>query len=132
MISVFLENVCLWQKCCVKCSSRFNEQNLMKFCALVLELHFATKFLSQTPRYFPETVKSLSRHPKTWKSIKYRKSKICTKPILSSIYNEESKKKNHAPRTEYEEENSVAFELLECHNLHAKLKYYSLCFNLSV
>ena len=58
----------------------------------------ATKFLSlthtdtQTDWHFPEIVKSCSGHPKTCKSIKNRKSKICTKPILSSIYIEESRK----------------------------------------
>ena len=56
----------------------------------------ATKFLSHTHRHtdwlFPEIVKSCSGHPKTCKSIQNRKSKICTKPILSSIYIEESKK----------------------------------------
>ena len=54
----------------------------------------ATKFLSQphrqTDRHFPEIVKSCSGHPKTRKSIKNRKSKIWTKPILSSTYIEES------------------------------------------
>ena len=60
----------------------------------------ATKFLSHThrhtdrqiDRHFPEIVKSCSGHPKTCKSVKNRKSKICTKPILSSSYIEESKK----------------------------------------
>ena len=41
-----------------------------------------------THRYFPEIVKSCSGHPE---SIKNRKSKICTIPILSSIYIKESK-----------------------------------------
>ena len=57
----------------------------------------ATKFLSNThrhtDRHFPKIVKSCSGHPKTCKSIKNRKSKVCTKPILSSTYIEESKKK---------------------------------------
>ena len=61
----------------------------------------ATKFLSnthrhtdiQTDRHFPQIVKSCSGHLKTCKYIKNRKSKMCTKPILSSIYIEESNKK---------------------------------------
>ena len=56
----------------------------------------AIKFLShthrQTERHFPEIVKLFSGHPKTYKSIKNRKSKIFTKPILSSVYTEESNK----------------------------------------
>ena len=48
----------------------------------------ATKFLSH-----PEIVKSCLGYPKTCKSIENRKSKICTKPILSYTYIEESKKK---------------------------------------
>ena len=69
----------------------------MKFCWLVLELHLPQNFChrhtdSQTDRHFPEIVNSCSGHPKTCKSIKDWKSKICTKPILSSIYVEESKK----------------------------------------
>ena len=46
---------------------------------------------TQTDRHFPEIVKSCSGHPKTCKSIENRKSKICTKPIFSSTYIEESK-----------------------------------------
>ena len=66
----------------------------MKFCALVLELHLAQNFChTQTHRHFPERVKSCSGHPKMCKFIKNRKSKIFTKPILSSIYIEDSKKK---------------------------------------
>ena len=42
--------------------------------------------------HFPETAKSYSGHPKTCKYIKNRKSKICTKPIISSSYIEESNK----------------------------------------
>ena len=38
-----------------------------------------------TDRYFPEIVKSCSEHLKACKSIKNQKSKICTKPIVSSI-----------------------------------------------
>ena len=50
----------------------------------------ATKFLSSTQidRYFPEIIKV---HLKTCKSIKNRKSKLFTKPILSFIYIEKSK-----------------------------------------
>ena len=69
----------------------------MKFSSLVLELHLPQNFChthtDQTDRHFPEVVKSCSGHPKTCKFMKNRKSKICTKPILSSIYIEESKKK---------------------------------------
>ena len=54
----------------------------------------ATKFLSHTHRHLPEIVKSCSGHPKTCKSIENRKTKICTKPILSSTYIEESKKES--------------------------------------
>ena len=48
-----------------------------------------TKFF--TDRHFPENFKSCSELPKTCKSIKNQKSKICTRSILSSIYIEESK-----------------------------------------
>ena len=48
-------------------------------------------FDTQTDRHFPERVNSCSGHPKACKSIKYWKSKIVTKPILSSIFTEESK-----------------------------------------
>ena len=70
----------------------------MKFCSLVLELHLPQNIShtlsdTQTDRHFPKIVKSCSGHPKTCKSIKKRKSKICMKPILSSTYVEESKKK---------------------------------------
>ena len=67
----------------------------------------ATFFItySQTDRHFPEIVKSCSGHPKTYKSIKNRKSKICTKPVLSSNYTEESKNNLR------EHQNSVALEL---------------------
>ena len=47
----------------------------------------------QTDRHFPNIVKSCSWHPETCNSIENWKSKICTKPILSSTYIEESK--NH-------------------------------------
>ena len=55
----------------------------------------ATKCLSHThtDRHFPEIVKSCSGHPKMCKSIKNWKSKIFTKPMLSSIHIEENKKK---------------------------------------
>ena len=69
----------------------------MKFCVLVLEVHLpqivATRSQTDTYTHFPEIVKSCSGHPKTCKSMKNRKSKICTKPVLSSVYIEESKKK---------------------------------------
>ena len=59
----------------------------MKFRALVLELHLPQNFCHRhTDRHFPEVVKSCSKHPKTCKSIKNQKSKICTKPILSSMH----------------------------------------------
>ena len=43
-------------------------------------------------RHIVKTVKSCLEHLKTSKSIKNWKSKICTKPKLSSIYTEENKK----------------------------------------
>ena len=51
-------------------------------------------FLTHRQRdiHFPEIVKSCWGHPKTCKSIKNKKSKICTKPIFYSVYIEESKK----------------------------------------
>ena len=66
----------------------------MKFSALVLQLHLPQNFLSHihTDRHFPDIVKSCSGHPKSSKSIKNRKSKTFGKPILSSIYIEQSKK----------------------------------------
>ena len=72
----------------------------MKFCALVIELHLPQYFCHthterytqrETDRHFPEIVKLCSGHPKTCKSMKNSKSKICMKPILYSIYIEESK-----------------------------------------
>ena len=65
----------------------------MKFCPLVLELHLPQIFVEhrQTDRHFPDEVQIVFR---TCKSIKNRKSKIFTKPILSSIYVEENKKYN--------------------------------------
>ena len=70
----------------------------MKFGALVFELHLPQNFChthtdTQTDRHFPKIVKSCSGHPRTCKSIKNQKSKICTEPLLSSTYIEESKKK---------------------------------------
>ena len=61
--------------------------------------YICQKFLSQThrqthrqtDRHFPEVVKSCSGHPKTCKSFINRNLIICTKPILSSTYIEESK-----------------------------------------
>ena len=56
---------------------------------------FDAKYLSHThthpDRHFAETVRSWSGHPKMYKYIKNWKSKIFMKPILSSIYTEESK-----------------------------------------
>ena len=72
----------------------------MKFCSSILEQHLLKNFCQmhtdrqtdgQTNRHFPEIVKSSSGYPKTYKSIKNRKSKILTNQILSSIYVEESK-----------------------------------------
>ena len=64
----------------------------MKFFVLVFELHLPQNFChTHTDRHFPEIVKSCPGHPKTCKSIKNWKSKICMKPILFSIYIEESK-----------------------------------------
>ena len=64
----------------------------------------ATKFLSRTytgtyidthtDRHFPKIVKLCSEHPKTCKSIKNRKWKFFTKPILSSVYVKESNYEN--------------------------------------
>ena len=72
-------------------------QSFMKFCSLVLELHLTQNFChTHTDRHFPKIVKSCSGHPKPCKFIKNRKSKICTKPILSSTYIKISKKKNRA------------------------------------
>ena len=70
----------------------------MKFCGLVLELHLPQNFCHihtnrQTYNHFPEIVRSWTGHPKMYKFMKKWKSKILTKPILSSVYIEESKKK---------------------------------------
>ena len=61
----------------------------MKFCWFVLELHLSQNFCYR--HAFLEIVKSCSGHPKTCKSIRNQKSKIFSKPTLSSIYTEESK-----------------------------------------
>ena len=64
---------------------------LMQISKLHLPQNFChTRIDTQTDRHFPEIVKSCSGHPKTCKSNKNQKSKICTKPILSSAYIEES------------------------------------------
>ena len=62
----------------------------------ILRINFrvalATNFYNtHRDRHFSEIVKSRSGHPKACKSIKNRKSKIFTKPILSSVFTEESK-----------------------------------------
>ena len=62
----------------------------MKFCGLVRELYLPQNFShsqrdTQTDRHFPEIIKLYSGHPKTSESIKNLKSKILTKPIISSI-----------------------------------------------
>ena len=65
----------------------------MKFCSSVLELHLPQNIChTHTHRHFPEIVKSCSEHPEMCKSIKNRKLKNCTKPILSPFYIEESYK----------------------------------------
>ena len=65
----------------------------MKFCELVFELHLPQNFRRRHEvRHFPEIVKSRSKHPKTYKSMKNRKSKIFTKTILFFVYAEESYK----------------------------------------
>ena len=55
--------------------------------------HTDTHTHTQTDRHFPEIVKSCSGHPKTCKFIENWKSNIFTKSIHSSIYIEESKKR---------------------------------------
>ena len=72
----------------------------MKFRSLVLELNLPQNFCHrhtdrQTDRHFPKIVKSCSGHPKTCKSIKNRKWKICPKPVLSSTDIEERKNVEH-------------------------------------
>ena len=79
-------------------------------------------FVTHTDRHFPEVVKLCSVHPKTCEFVKNLKSKIFTKPILSSIYKEESKKidvqrnlqKFHKPVTQeivkYEKSNKEVVE----------------------
>ena len=83
-----------------KCSDTFGQieykwmQNLMKFCLLVFA-QMGQKNLCQTETHrqadSSKVVKSSSKHPKTCKSIKNQKLNIFTKPILPSIYTEESK-----------------------------------------
>ena len=68
----------------------------MTLCALVLQLHLPQFFLhlesdTHTDTHFRGIVKTSSGHSKTSKSIKNRKSKFFMKPILSSIFIEESK-----------------------------------------
>ena len=64
----------------------------MKFCARAT---LSTIFLSHTDRrHLPEIVKLCPCHPKTFKSIKNRKSKIFTKTKLSSVYIERSQTGN--------------------------------------
>ena len=74
------------------------KQSSIKFCALLFKLHLPQIFChrhtdAQKDRHFPKIIIQCLRHPKTCKSMKNRKSKICTKPILSSTYIEESKKR---------------------------------------
>ena len=64
---------------------------------IISQVTLAKKFChtftnTQTGSLFSKIVKSCTGRPKTCKPIKNRKSKICTKPILSSTYIEESKK----------------------------------------
>ena len=65
----------------------------MKFGALVLELHLPQNFCHTDRQTFSRNSEIVIRTFQTCKSIKNRKSKILTKPILSSINVEESKKK---------------------------------------
>ena len=70
----------------------------MKMCALVSSYTCHKIFITHThttqtdDRHFREIVKSCTGHPKTCKSIKNRKTKIFSKPIIYCIYTEESKK----------------------------------------
>ena len=65
----------------------------MKSCGLVLKYHLPQNFYhTYTDRDFPKTVKLCSLHLKMSKFIKNSKPKIFMKPILPSIYIEESKK----------------------------------------
>ena len=59
---------------------------------MVFDLHLPQNFCHThtDTQHFPERVKPCLGHLKTCKSIKIGKSKICTKPILSSTYIEES------------------------------------------
>ena len=66
--------------------------------SFVLQIRLVQTFchshtIRQTCRHFLEIAKSYSEHPKACKSIKNWKSKMFRKPIFSSIYIEESKKK---------------------------------------
>ena len=62
----------------------------MQFPAVALKLPLTQIFATDT--HFPKIIKLCSGHPKTCKSIKKRKSKICTKIKLFSVYEEENKK----------------------------------------
>ena len=86
----------------------------MKLCALVFELHLPQNLChTQTDRQFPEIVKSCSGLPKLCKSIQNWKSKICTKPILSSIYIEEriNLELNVPPMQNYKKKNIYKSEI---------------------
>ena len=73
------------------CLDNTTYKNFIKFCWLYLErlpqsfCHAHTQTHRHIDRFFPKIVKSYKEHPKTRKSIKTRKSKICWKPIFSSI-----------------------------------------------
>ena len=74
----------------------------MEFSGLVLELNLPQNFChtdAQTDKHFPEILKSCPGHLKTCKSIKILQSKMLTKPILTSIYAEESKE-NKCPEAQ--------------------------------
>ena len=65
----------------------------MKFYGFVLKLHLPQNiYHARAQRHFPEIVQLCAEYPKTYKSVKNRKSKLFGKPILFSIYVEESKK----------------------------------------
>ena len=64
----------------------------MKFCSLVLEIHLPQNFCHTQTGIFQKQsnhVQDILKHVNM--STKNRKSKICTKPLLSSIYIEESR-----------------------------------------
>ena len=101
----------------------------MKFCSLVLELHLPQNFCHthtdtqtdrQTNRHFPEIVKSCSGHPKTCKFVENRKSKICTKPMLSSTYTEES---NNYICSALVLHTALLWSLIECWLYHCYWKF---------